>query len=656
MTIIQLISALLVGAGTIFLAASIKKGLRVRRLAPHTHQQSWLIITLLMFFFVACYIAFVTLLVADIPFPLESITGLVFLGGAFFVFLIINMSESTIHTINESENRLRFANDTLETRVLERTKEINATNTTLNKEIKERTRAQNELKNSYFEIDQLINTAVHGIRVIDTEFNMLRVNQAFLDLIGFTGLQEEIIGKKCYDIFAGVYCGTENCPMEFLPKTKKRLTVEVEKKRLDGSIVPCSLTAAPFFNPEGEIIGIIEDFNDITVYRDAVLTQKVAKEAAQRASLAKSEFLANMSHEIRTPMNGIMGMTGLILQTDLNPEQREFMKILESSAESLLAVINDILDFSKIEAGKFQLHETPFRLADTVENAAHDFAGPAAEKNIELLCRVKPNVPDHLIGDPGKIRQILANLIGNAIKFTEKGEVMVTAELDQDLNNHSIIQFIVRDTGIGIPQDKINDLFDSFTQADTSSTRKYGGTGLGLSIARQLVALMGGRIGIESVEGKGSTFTFTLRLGKQPEPQGVEDIQETPEYSKKIRILLAEDNLVNQKVATNILTKQGYEVTTASNGLEALKAYKSDTFDLILMDVQMPEMDGFEATRKIRDMEKETGANIPIIALTAHDMEGYKDKCIAAGMNDHTSKPIRKDLLLNAIENATRTA
>lgn len=367
---------------------------------------------------------------------------------------------------------------------------------------------------------------------------------------------------------------------------------------------------------------------------------------AEAASRAKSEFLANMSHEIRTPMNGVLGMVQLLEDTPLTQEQAELLRTLKNSAQYLLGLLNDILDLSKIEAGKMTLEQIPVNLHELARETVALFGGRASEKGLTLHAQIDPNAPEWVLGDPVRLRQIVANFISNAIKFTHEGSVTLIVLPSPTYPQGAWIG--VQDTGIGISEDKIGSLFEAFTQADSSTTRKYGGTGLGLTISKKLAEMMGGRIGVESEVGVGSLFFVDLPLPAAQPPQTRNDSSQAkslPEAFPDKRILLVEDNEVNRKVAVRLLSKLQMEVEIAVNGLEAVQKATENAYDLILMDCQMPEMDGYEATRTLR----EHGIQTPIVALTANALEGDREKCLACGMNDYLSKPIQADKLREAL-------
>ncbi len=537
-----------------------------------------------------------------------------------------------------------------------------------------RKRAEQALRSSEEKFRALAETANDAIISADQEGNIIHWNKGAERTFGYTA--GELLGMPLTLIMPGGFRDAHRQGMRRHPSTEEAhvvgKTVELGGRRKDGSELPLELSLASWKTGEGTFLtGIIRDITD---RKRAEAELRKAKEAAEAATRAKSTFLATMSHEIRTPINGIIGMTELALDTPLNGEQHEYIETVRDSSLHLLHLINDILDFSKIDAGKLEMDLAEFHLRPTLESVLKPLRARAQQKDLRLNLEIEPQAETNLIGDSVRLGQVVLNLVGNAIKFTERGSVTLRVTEAETEHDHTSLQFSVSDTGIGIPADKHQLIFDSFTQADGSTTRKYGGTGLGLAISRRLVEMMGGRIWVESEVGKGSTFHFTARFGL-PQPQQDELASEAPAQRagslpsegrlgderdgtekdrRKLRILLAEDDRVNELVAVRALEKQGHTVVVAANGVEALAAQDRATFDLILMDVRMPEMDGIEATRAIRDREKMSGGHIPIVAMTAHAMQADKQRCAAAGMDGYLSKPVRIQELYATIENVVQ--
>ncbi|MDD3375026.1 MAG: ATP-binding protein [Candidatus Omnitrophica bacterium] len=431
-------------------------------------------------------------------------------------------------------------------------------------------------------------------------------------------------------------------------------------KREDGSLIQCSIKAVLVKDDNEKdllIDGIIEDITEHKKAREGLLQAKLA---AEEASSAKSMFLANMSHEVRTPMNAVIGMLDLTLETDLTDDQKDNIETAKEAADNLLSLLNDILDISRVEAGKIVLEKVKFDLWKVTDSVGKGLSVLANKKNIQLTVNVDPKVPRMIVGDSTRLRQIIINLLNNAIKFTAKGSVELKVGVASSLEGEVELLFSVTDTGIGIPKDKQQAIFEVFTQADASTTRKFGGTGLGLAISRKLVEMMSGKIWIESEEGVGSTFFFTARFDvsdqlqtqdeKEHKKVFVQGKEPVTKAARILNILLAEDNPLNQKIAVKLLEKKGWLVEVVDNGQKAIDHIVDKNFDVILMDVQMPVLDGLEATKKIREQEKQTGKHIPILAMTARAMVEDEKKCIESGMDGYIPKPIDAVKMYSIIE------
>ena len=420
--------------------------------------------------------------------------------------------------------------------------------------------------------------------------------------------------------------------------------------RFLGTFFAECLLAYLYENARNKAQGDLEAANrDLSRAMESLAHAKIVAEAANHA---KSEFLATMSHEIRTPMNGVMGMTALLLESKLEPEQRDCAETIQATSEALLTILNDVLDLSRIEAGRMELHEADFAIAGLVESVLAALRPSIVAKGVQSLQEIDPAVPSRLRGDAGRLRQILLNLVGNAAKFTEEGHILIRVwQVKEMAGGRQRLRFEVEDTGAGISPQDVSRLFQPFSQLDMGSKRVHGGSGLGLSICRRLTEIMGGEIGVESHLGQGSKFWFTVDLARASSLASAAPESTTPLLDRPLRILLAEDNRVNRSVISRLLQIMGHEVVTAENGREALQKLPGSQFDLLLTDLQMPDMDGLELTRAIRQgLVGQTWQDLPILALTAAAMDGDREQCLAEGMNGYLAKPVRKSELEKALQ------
>ena len=532
-------------------------------------------------------------------------------------------------------------------------------------------RFEEELLASEAKVRGILETAADAIITIDQHGVVRSFNAAAERIFGYSC--EEVVGRNVSMLMPSPYRERHDGYLASYLRTGESKIIGIGREviglRKDGSTLPMELALSEVsVNSQRTFTGIARDISERKKFEAQLAS---ARDAALDSARLKAEFLANMSHEIRTPMNGIIGMTGVLIDTQLDEVQREATETIRSCGDALLTIINDILDLSKIEAGKMRFETIDFGLRPLLESIM-DLVAPAARaKSLELASLIHSEVPDAVRGDPVRIRQVLTNIIANAIKFTASGEVILRVTMDSETDRYALIRMAVRDTGIGIPSEARSRLFQPFAQADGSTTRQYGGTGLGLAISKGLVERMGGEIGVESEPGKGSTFWFTARLEKQPcgrqavvsEGSGEHALACASDAGSKpvdppqgwgpgrqnARILLVEDNQVNQRVTLLQLRKLGYTADVVSSGAQALGALERADYDLVLMDCQMPEMDGYDAAREIRKREG-NGKRCAIIAITAHALDGDRDRCLAAGMDDYISKPVDMEDLRRVLE------
>ncbi len=510
------------------------------------------------------------------------------------------------------------------------------------RDITEKKEAHKILQRSEEKYRSIIENMYLGLLQVDNEENIMDVNNSMCQMLGYT--KEELVGHKTTDLL-GVSKDIDVLANVQLQRNEGKSSVyEMRVKRKDNSEFYVFISGAPLYNEKNEKIGSLGIHLDITQRKELEQDLMVARTKAEESAHAKEIFLANMSHEIRTPMNAILGMTNLLMNSSLDSKQLSYLDAIKTSSNNLMVIINDILDFSKIEAGKLSIEKVGIEFHKVMQNVINQLSFRADEKNILLINKIDHDIPDILVTDPTRLTQIFLNLLSNAVKFTHKGSVTLKSSLIERRGNQCRIHIQVIDTGIGIDADKISTVFDSFSQEDASTTRKYGGSGLGLTITRQLVELFGGRIQVKSKKGVGTEFYFVL-------PFEIGNVNDLPKDDsgadmeidlRGTRVLVAEDHQINQFLAKTILESWGVEVTIAENGLDAVNAVSNMDYDIILMDMQMPEMDGLQATREIRHI---LNRDIPIIALTANAVKGDQEKCLDAGMNDYLSKPFeQKDL------------
>jgi PAS domain S-box-containing protein len=519
----------------------------------------------------------------------------------------------------------------------------------------EQKKSDQRLRDQQFYTRSLIESNIDAIMTTDPSGIISDVNKQMEQLTGCT--RDELIGAPFKDYFTDPE--RAEAGIKRVLREKSVTDYELTARARDGKQTVVSYNATTFYDRNRKLQGVFAAARDVTERKRVEMELKQAKAVAESASRTKSDFLASMSHEIRTPMNAIMGIADLLAKTTLSPEQDKYVQVFRRAGDNLLNLINDILDLSKVEASQLELERTGFSLMDQLEIVIEMVAARAHEKGLPLVCEIAPNVPGDLVGDPTRLRQVLLNLIGNAVKFTEKGEVSLHVTLEPDTFTPTL-RFTVSDTGIGIPADKLDRVFERFTQADTSTTRRFGGSGLGLTISKRLVELMGGRIWVASEVGEGSVFAFSVPFEKWAGATLRGAVLVGPDLGlppKPLRILLAEDSPDNCLVTMAYLEETPYSVEIAETGAIACEMFATKPYDLVLMDRQMPVMDGLTATRKIRAWEQANGKSpTPIIALTASALKGDREMCLAAGCTAFLTKPIKQEVLLQAIREHSSAA
>jgi PAS domain S-box-containing protein len=525
------------------------------------------------------------------------------------------------------------------------------TDNTARKQVEaEQKKLDQRLRDQQFYTRSLIESNIDALMTTDPSGIITDVNKQMEALTGCT--RDELIGAP----FKGYFTDPERAEaaIKLVLSEKKVTDYELTARARDGTKTVVSYNATTFYDRDRTLQGVFAAARDVTEGKRVEMELKQAKAAAESASRTKSDFLASMSHEIRTPMNAIMGIADLLAKTALSPEQDKYVQIFRRAGDNLLNLINDILDLSKVEASQLELEQTGFSLNELLEKVTEMVAVRAHEKGLVLVCEIAPSVPTDLVGDPTRLRQVLLNLLGNAIKFTESGEVSLRVTPDADSSVPTAMRFTVSDTGIGIPGEKLGRVFERFTQADSSTTRRFGGSGLGLTISKRLVELMGGRIWAASGVGEGSVFSFVVPFEIRVEAtlRAVTPVDTGPEPPlSALRILLAEDSADNCTITLAYLEDTPYQVEIAETGAIACEKFKSGSFDLVLMDRQMPVMDGLTATRTIRAWEQANGRPpTPIIALTASALKGDREMCLTAGCTAFLTKPIKQEVLLQAIK------